>query len=307
MIKVLYPYILVSVLALISSSCFTGIESTPKITADDVKKEKVVETKEQSFLKEVSGQNFGQWQVGKVFYVTDDRINLIFGASVPTGMNLAGTELQYKGYKVANAVTGETVTDIIFSSADIDSLVFRVNAPPEELKKRDVVEVPFTIEESLIADTRVKLQGQMLYILTSSWNDKDGQKVGGRKYVLVKITDVQRGNNIYPVKVLFDDGDKTYSVFMSVGRIISSSRAFDSLFSFEDPHKKYPEISDEIWENIILGKVVLDMTREECRLALGAPKEIDRRPGYGGVQEIWGYEDGVYLIFEDGLLRSFRK
>lgn len=49
------------------------------------------------------------------------------------------------------------------------------------------------------------------------------------------------------------------------------------------------------------------MTRDEARLALGAPANIDRRPGYSFMREIWTYENGIFLIFEDGLLKSFRQ
>jgi hypothetical protein len=61
-----------------------------------------------------------------------------------------------------------------------------------------------------------------------------------------------------------------------------------------------------VWDNIIHGRVALDMTRSECRLSLGAPKTVDTRPGYSGVRELWVYENGAYLVFEDGLLRDYR-
>ena len=48
------------------------------------------------------------------------------------------------------------------------------------------------------------------------------------------------------------------------------------------------------------------MTRDECRLALGAPPEVLRTPSYGGMREVWSYSDGVFLIFEDGYLTRFR-
>lgn len=55
------------------------------------------------------------------------------------------------------------------------------------------------------------------------------------------------------------------------------------------------------------GTVTEDMTRDECRLSLGAPDNIDRRAGYSVLREVWSYENGRYLIFEDGLLRSYRQ
>lgn len=94
---------------------------------------------------------------------------------------------------------------------------------------------------------------------------------------------------------------------MSVGSDLRATRKFGSLLSLSNPRDRYPEITDANWNNIVNGRVSEDMTREECRLALGAPATVDRRPGYSIMREIWTYENGRYLIFEDGLLRSFRQ
>ena len=49
------------------------------------------------------------------------------------------------------------------------------------------------------------------------------------------------------------------------------------------------------------------MTRDECRLALGTPDSIDRATTVGNTHfERWSYENGVYLLFEDGYLSKFR-
>lgn len=307
MINRLFPISIIILFSISFGSCFTGIESTPKITADDVKREKVPETPEQSYLKEIIGQKFELWQPGKLFYVTDDKINLIFGASMPADTSLKGRRLRYIGCDVVNSVTGGQVVDLFFLTEEVDSLRYRVNMSPDELKTKQSLEVPFTIEETLVADVRERLKGKSLYILTPIWYDSVENKVKEQKFIPVKIIDVKPGNDVYPIKVFFDSGKKgVFSVYMSVGQKTLYARAFDSLFAFDDPHKKYSEINDDTWQNVINGIVALDMTREECRLSLGTPDEIDRRPGYGGVQERWSYENGVYLIFEDGLLRDFR-
>jgi hypothetical protein len=84
-------------------------------------------------------------------------------------------------------------------------------------------------------------------------------------------------------------------------------RSFSNLFSFTDPRRNYPNITDEYWQLITSGTVTTGMTRDECRLALGAPKDVDRQTGYSSVHEMWGYENGIYLIFEDGILVKFRR
>lgn len=295
-------------LSLLLTGCFTGIESTPKITADDVKKEHVSTTAEQQFLSEIRQEPFGQWQAGKQFHVTDNKISLIFNASSRSDEQLAGKILTYEGNRQVVSVTGQNVTELIFKSPEGKEQVYRIDASAEELAGREQLDIPFTIEASLIKSVRDSLLGKELYILTPVWYDSNEAITSGRKFVPVKITGVSAGNIVYPIMLTFTESQGgEYRLFMSVGKNTNATRRFASLFSFDDPHLKYPSISDETWQHIINGRVATDMTRDECRLSLGTPKSVDRRPGYGGVKELWIYEDGRYLMFEDGLLRSFRK
>ena len=145
---------------------------------------------------------------------------------------------------------------------------------------------------------------------TAVWYDENGDTRHGLKFIPVTITEVTPGNMVYPVRLKFTvDGDKDDEayLYMSVGETSRSSRTFANLFSIKDPHLRYPAITDETWSNIIHGRVAKFMTREECRLALGSPASIDRRPGISTMRELWFYENGVYLMFDDGLLQSFRR
>ncbi len=293
--------------AMMLTACFTGVESTPKITADDVKREKVVVTAEQLYMDSVVAEPFSQWVPGKCFYVTDNKINLIFGATAQHSRSLAGSKLSYKECRSALSVTGDNVAELVFVDTLGAEYVYRMGLSAHELAKREKVDVPFTIEESLVDDAQAKLLGRTFYIITPVWYDDNDELTRGRKYIPVTITDVAAGNHVYPVRIAFmDDSGESHRMFLSVGAGYKAPRSFSSIFAFDDPHKKYPLIKDETWQNIINGCVALDMTRDECRLSLGAPKEIDRRPGYSGVREMWIYENGAYLIFEDGLLRDFR-
>lgn len=299
--------LLLSVVLFAVQSCFTGIESTPKITASDVKKEKVVITPEQMFLDSVGNEPFGQWSIGKKFYVTDNKINLIFGASAQNGEALEGKSLSYKGMRKVVSVAGEEETELIFASDSGTEYCYRVAASLADLLARKDVEVPFTIEMSLVDAVRDKLMGQSYYLITSVWYDMNDEIAYGRKFIPVKIVGVEPGNHVYPIKLTFvDSAGKQARLFLSVGNGYKSPRSFATLFSFTDPKMRYPDIKADVWDNIIHGRVALDMTRSECRLSLGAPTTVDTRPGYSGVRELWVYENGAYLVFEDGLLRDYR-
>lgn len=288
--------------------CFTGIESTPKITADDVKKQNVVISPEQQFFADVGAIPFSQWRTGKRFYVTDDKIALAFGASAHGVDGLKGQILTYAGVDSLPDVAGNNATILYFDTDRGDRLRYRIDSPLSAVMSRASVDIPFAIDLDVVAWAHELLAAKKLFILTSAWYGVDGDAVEGRKFVPVIIDRVIPGNSVYPLMVCFTDGSGAKgAVYMSLGASRQATRNFDTLFSFSDPHLNYPNISDESWANIMSGRVALEMTRDECRLALGAPKEIERRPGYSGVMERWIYTDGAYLVFEDGILSDFRR
>ncbi|MDE7408242.1 MAG: hypothetical protein K2M76_07460, partial [Muribaculaceae bacterium] len=301
-------YILAGVLMAPLAGCFTGVESTPRITLRDVKREKVIVTPEMSFLTEVVPEKFADWKPGKSFYVTDDKITLALNPIYGFTGRLGGVNVKYVGSREVPSLTGKDVAELVFKTPDGTEVAYRTNSSMEELMSRDKVEVPFTIEESVVDATRNLLAGKRLWILTPAWYDMNDELITGKKFVSVTVTDVLPGNVAYPVKVTFaDENGKQYRIFLSVGSDTHASRPFASLFSFENPRKKYPNITNEVWENIKSGRVKAGMTRDECRLALGSPADVDRAADYSNVMERWSYENGVYLIFQDGILVRFRR
>lgn len=294
----------------LATSCFTGIESTPRITDKDVTRRNVTVTDEDRYLADVVPQPLADWQPGKQFFVTDAKISL---ALEPGGVApQAGTVMRYLNSRAVASLTGGDDTELVFADPAGGEAVYRINASPAELAERRVVAVPFTIEMSMVDSVGSRLVGRELYVRTSLWYDLAGNALTGLKYVPVKIIAVEPGNLVYPVRVVFtvdkySDCPQSAAVYMSVGDAIHSARNFPSLFSFDDPRQRYPLISDENWQRIIHGRVAVDMTREECRLALGSPSHIDRYQGTSAYGERWVYENGVYLIFFDGILSSYRQ
>lgn len=302
----LLPQLVVLLVVFSLTGCFTGIESTPKITADKVEVGDAIHSAEAMLMADVAPQPFSQWQEGKRLYITDDKITLVLSGA--TGVeSLAGTEIVYAGCDSVGSVTGDVVTDLRFMTRRGDEVTYRLPMSPSQLLQRAEVVIPFTIERSVVEQASERLVGKSMYVLTPLWYGADDKEVEGRRFVNVKITGVDYGNDLYPLKVSFEDeGGVENRMFMTLsGR--NSTRAFETLFSFENPRNRYPSISDNNWNNIIHSRVEPGMTRDECRLALGSPKEVEKIPTYGGVVEQWHYENGVYLIFEDGLLKQFRR
>lgn len=300
---------LIALAAAATSGCFTGVEYTPRVSDRDVKRENIITTPEDTFLANVADEGLGEWKPGKRFRVTNDKIRLIFGATASPYDSLGGKTLVFTGAKEAPSITGTSVTDISFvTDPDIGrTFVYRINRPLAKVKEQESLSIPFTIQESLVDEARKLMDRKRYYVLTRTWRDDTDNSVNGRQFVAVNIDSVTPGNDIYPIKVSFtDDNGTSARLFIHPGPRGYTPRSFPAMFSFTDPRIKYPSITDAMWEKIINGKVATDMTREECRLALGSPREVDRGVTNSYLREIWLYENGIYLVFEDGLLKVYR-
>lgn len=101
-------------------------------------------------------------------------------------------------------------------------------------------------------------------------------------------------------------GEEAY-LHMNYTSDTHDSRNFATLFFMNDPKTKYPQISEENWAMIQKGKVSLGMTKEECKLSVGNPDELNAGHSQSQTMDVWQYSDGTYLVFTDGLLTRFRQ
>lgn len=298
-------------LVLVSHSCFTGVESTPRISASDVKKEKIKTTPEQQYLSDLLPQPPSLWSAGKQFFVTDPKISIIFTSQSSADRdNIAGSNIAFQRMYPVISVTGEEVTEFEFVSPHGGHLFYRDNTPFDQISARQQLEIPFTIEQDLVQQARQRLTGKEYYITSPLWYLADGSKsINGLRHIPVEVIDVMPGNDAFPLRVVFkpEGSAVNYSVYMSVGKSRASTRNFHTIFAFENPRKRYPDITDDHWQLIMHSQVAEGMTRDECRLALGSPQTIGQRPAIAGMVEYWSYSDGIYLLFEEGYLTFFRR
>lgn len=308
--KLFYPLITLFILSL--SGCFTGVETTKKITAKEVEKLTPVRiSPEEKMVDTLKVELFSQWKKGKEFFVTDNQVKNIF--SVSSEYNLDTVDIQdkilfYSGYDEGSILDNRKTVNMIFSNGRND-FIYRTDKTIDEIDGlKNGISIPFLIDMDIVAKVDTMLAGKNLYIKTPLWYDVNDKMITGRKFIPVKILKVLPGNKIFPLKLEFQttDGNTAY-VFMATPQAPILNRSFDSLFSLSSIRDLYPLISDSHWSMIIDGKIGIGMTKEECRLALGAPKSVDTRPTYSSLVEFWNYENGVYLIFEDGILKQFRK
>ncbi len=294
----------VLLLATTLSGCFTGIESTPKITARDVKRQHATVTPEMTYARDVTGDPVASWTAGKQFIVTEGKISFaLTPVDIADRLN-PGDTITYIGTRRVPSMTDVDDSLLMFLTARGDTLNYRLQETPGQLAERPTLEIPFTIEASLVDKASSLLAGNDYYITTPVWFNDSGDNITGRKLIKVHIDRVIPGDSRYPLIIEFTDVDGNRSrVYMSVGTGRRSTRNFDTLFSLTDPRLRYKDIKDDVWECITRSTVKPEMTREECRLSLGNPRDVVR----GHYLERWTYDNGVSLIFDDGYLRDIRR
>lgn len=304
--------LLITVTALTAgcSSCFTGIESTPRITREDVRRSGVRVTQEQEFAENLDGEAPCDWKPGKMWQVTDNKISLIFAGSPTEASDLAGQRIVLEKITPVNTVTGVNNIELTFKGSTGKSFVYMTDVAVDDWATRQNVNIPFTVEMSVVNKADSLLRGKTLYITTPLWYDREGRMINGLRHIPVTVNRVIPGNENYPLCVAFTpsvgNGVECY-IYMTYGKSASSTRNFERLFAFDNPRLRYPQITDETWGLIVRSRVAEGMNRDEAKLALGTPASIDKGYTQGSLQmERWSYGDGVYLIFEEGVLIRYR-
>lgn len=285
------------------TGCFTGIESTPKITQKDVRRETGAVSPERVLSDSLLMGGLSAWKSGKCFVVTDSRLSRVFEGYPEVE---AGDTLVYTGVERIPSVMGDSVARLSFTDGS-RLLHYRLPSSLGDIQKRRSLDIPFAVDLDLVDNVSERLTGRTFYILTSRRVTCDGKDAFGEKYVPVRITGVRPGEYPFPLMIEFESPDRQlYMVKMNVADDGQATRCFADLFAFNDPHLRYPQISDEVWGKIRQSKVEEGMTRDECRLALGTPSDVNKWHNNSSFFERWTYENGSYLVFEDGLLSTFR-
>lgn len=276
--------------------CFTGVERTPVIKDPNARNTSDSRpTAEQMLMEPVRSQAPAQWRQDKPFIIAPGRLDYAYSPmSEAIGLN-PGDTLRFVGFRSAARLAGDSITEIVLKTPAGKDIVSRIEAPLAQVMEQPSVGLPFTVDVDLVDSARAILRGRRVWTLRPDSR--------GRKFQEVLISDVLPGNADYPFVVVAGND----SLFMVTNSRSASARTFSNLFSLSDPRKLYPQITDTTWELITRGRVAIDMTREECRLALGAPAQLERDALPTALYERWIYEDGVYLFFTDGLLSRFRQ
>ncbi|MBO4803336.1 MAG: hypothetical protein J5503_02200 [Muribaculaceae bacterium] len=306
----------VAVLLVIMAACGTGIEVTERVSDKDVRRVvEQIDSRQQTVTLEPYLDSLKAWNLGKRLWVADDQIKELFAVSSAYDkdtLHLAGRILLYDGSWVSGVYLNDYNDRRLYLDLK-DSQTgakYGYRAGKEVEASRPGFTFPMLIDMDMVEHYARQIASRDFYIKTPIWYDRQSeQMMDGRHFIKVHIDSVVPGNAVLPLRVLFTTADtrERAMVWMSDNTSTMHGRDFDAMFVASDPHQAYPDITDANWERITRGQVAVGMTKQECQLALGGPKSINRNPDQSGMREYWYYDGGSYLYFVDGLLSQFRR
>lgn len=297
------------------TACNTGIESTKKITPTRADRQLLQPAREDNLADSIAPEPLGSWDVGKKFILTDSKASLLYEVQDADGRrshgdSLANMVVSFDGVESRSTPAGGNIGVVRFRH-DPTGLVLRY---PSRRDFKDIgsmvwSDFPMLIELDMVDRFRYVLKGRRLWTRTGLWYDSNGNLLRGAKFIPVTVEDVVAGDTAFPLYVIFNDGSRSAYIPMNMpdAKGNHGSRQFSSLFSLSDPRERYPDILAETWNLICHGKVTAGMTKEEVKLSIGNPKEVERGHNWDSLVDYWKYADGTYLLFIDDKLVDNRR
>ncbi|MDE7414272.1 MAG: hypothetical protein K2N05_10880 [Muribaculaceae bacterium] len=289
--------------------CNTGVESTKTIKYSKSDRKQLAPSPEDLFISAIRPVLLKDWEKGRNFMISDRRAALVFEgmASAYKEEELEGKEVAFAGIEERNTPGGIRNAFILFSDGGRNYAYPTGKTLDDALSSISSIDIPMMVDLSIVAQYRKLLLGKQLWTRTPLWYDKNGEKMKGRQFVPVKVWEVVPSNSGFQMRltIIDENGEQAY-MFMNVPNRGLESRTLPSLFYLNDPRLKHPSISDENWSLICNGLVQTGMTKEECKLSLGNPDDVNSGHDWNRTIDIWNYKNGSFLQFSDGLLTKFR-
>lgn len=293
-------------------SCFTGIEGTKKITLNREDKKMSQPTEEENYISGIKPSPLLEWEPGRIFIASDNKALLIFDTQdnlFPTDtISIKGKLFEFVGVESKMNPAGNLTVCLLFTDG-ARTLAYDTNKEFDQAMNSFMSsDVPMMIDSKMVEQAREKLVGKKFWTKSPLWYDEKGERIDGKKFVEVTILEVEPGTLVFPLrlKIKDEEGVEAY-MFMNFGSEGNESRSFNNLFSLTDIKQHYPTIQPETWQLISEGKVKVGMTKEECKLSLGNPSDVNAGHDYSQTLDIWQYDNGVVLWFEDGRLARLRQ
>lgn len=306
----LLPLLVFPFLLPLVCGCFTGIEGTRRIELSRGDLRRLRATPEDTLLASMPVRHVGGLCRGDSFRITDDRIAYFteIRAADRNDTLLTGRTIRFGGLMDRPLPSGDSERMMIFTDGRW-SMVYPLGKAAPAADSIPVTRLPMLLDLSMVAEARRRLEGRRLWTRTSLGYDSAGERVKTLKFAPVTVREVRANDGNFPLLLVLEPdtpGQATFSVYMGFGTVRGESRTFPAQFYLSDPRLRHTSVSDGVWADIMASRVSVGMTKEECRLALGPPDEVDTGHDYSRLLDIWTYPDGTFLRFVDGRLSDFR-
>ncbi len=291
-----------------ASACSTGIEKTKPITMSKYERKSLQPTPEETFMSQISSAPLKSWQKGKKFLISDNKALLVFDPnSSLNGDSLKGTIISFTGISAKTTPGGSQEAVINFTDGKREYAYSSGKSLEVASESLTGMDIPMLIDLDLVKDAGELLIGKKVWTRSQLWYKQSGERMTGRKFVPVTITAVSPGSMVFPLRLdITDDRGEKAMLYMNIRSSGVESRTFENMFSLSDPKLKYPAILPEVWEYIQNGRLKIGMTKEECKLSVGNPSDVNSGHDWNSTLDMWKYSNGAYLQFQDGLLVRYR-
>lgn len=288
------------------TGCFTGIESTKKIKMSREEKRSLEPTAEELFLNDIKATPHTSWPVGKEFIVVGRRGSVLFEPRRIVSGNYQlepGDTLRFLESRMSRQPDGLSIPSLTFARGEDQ---FRYIPSGKSFSEGILSDaIPGLIDPVMLEAVGSRMRGKAFWTRNTLRENEAGDRIEGKKFERIDVIDVQPGNMVFPIMVIFRDSqNRNCRMYLNFGNTGKDSRSFANMLRLTDPRGDYPAIADNVWENIMAGRVETGMTREECRLAKGNPSDVNAGHDYQHTLLIWSYPDGSVLYFVDNILRG---
>lgn len=292
------------------SGCSTGIEGTKTITYSKSERKEVNASPEETFMDAIKPLKLKYWKTGKRFMISDNRAALVFEPTTrktADSVNMKGRVITFNRLIERPTPGGANQAVISFIDDTNEYLYPTGKILNDALENLSSLDIPMLIDLDLIDGYKDKLEGLKLWTRSQLWYDENGEKRTGRKFVPVTITKVMPGDMLFNIHLdIKDESGSDAIMYMNPSNRGLESRTFANLFFLSDPKTQHSSIQPDVWELICNGEVKTGMTKEECKLSLGNPDDVNTGHDWNQTIEIWNYKNGSFLQFQDGLLTRYR-
>ncbi len=323
-IKASFTLILLGCSAMLTG-CFTGIESTKQIEVSKQERRLITPGPEELLMDQVLPLPLGKWNKDYMFIISDSKADLILNHDPAASSLKPGEVLKFSGVETIAMPDGKEYARLKFLSADGTPYFYNSGKVTEEAAESVTSDkIPMMVDGRIVSLADSILRGRRVWNRSNMAYDRSGERINVLKFSPLTVDSVTFGEGYFPLKLWTripsgvessDASDLSTSenrrepifFYLDFNSSLSESRPFRKLFSLSDPKLSYPQISDQVWNLIRAGRIAPGMTKDECKLSLGNPSDVNSGHDYNSTIDLWQYPDGTYLKFIDGVLVSFRK